>query len=194
MSEFNIFFSIGFGHLLEVGAADHILFIVVLVATYRPRQWREVALLATAFTVGHSITLALSTLDILSVPSEIAEILIALSIVVTAWWNLRRPPEFRKNRKSLYWIAAGFGLVHGIGYAGQIKPMLMPDMSLWKPLLAFNIGLEVAQLVVVSVLLLIGWIIIDLIGISLRKWTLVLSFFAGTYATILLIIRILDLF
>lgn len=194
MSEFELFFTIGFGHLLEIGAADHLLFITVLIATYRPRQWKEVVMLATAFTLGHSVTLALSTLEIIHVPSALAEILIAASIVVTAWWNLRRPPEFRKKRNSLYLIAAGFGLVHGVGYAGQLKPALLPGDALWKPLLAFNIGLEAAQLIVIAFVLIVGWIVIDLLGISLRKWTLVLSFFAGTYALILLITRLLGLF
>ncbi|MEZ4686028.1 MAG: HupE/UreJ family protein [Bacteroidia bacterium] len=194
MSDFELFFTLGFGHLLEIGAADHILFITALVATYRPRQWREVIMLATAFTLGHSVTLALSALDIINLPVDLVEILIAASIVVTAIWNLRRPPEFRKKRRGLYAIAAGFGLVHGLGYAGQLKPMLMPDTPLWEALLAFNLGLEVAQVIVVAALLLIAFFILNILNISLRKWTLVLSFFAGAYATILLITRILSLF
>ena len=194
MGDFVLFFKVGFHHLLEVGAADHILFIAALVATYRPREWKPVILLATAFTLGHSITLALTALGIINVPSSIAEILIAASIVVTAWWNLRRPPDMRKKKNALYGIAVGFGLVHGVGYAGQIQPLLMPGEAIWKPLLAFNLGLEAAQIIVIAALLFLGWIIIDLLGLGLRKWTLILSVFAGTYAAILLITRIFQLF
>jgi hypothetical protein len=194
MSDFELFFKLGFGHLLEIGAADHILFITVLVATYRPRQWREVILLATAFTLGHSITLALSALDLVNLPSSLVEILIAASIVIAALWNLRKPPEFRKKRKGLYAIAAGFGLVHGLGYAGQLKPMLFADTPLWKALLAFNLGLEAAQVVVVVILLFIAYLVIDILGFSLRKWTLVLSIFAGSYAAILVIQRFFSFF
>lgn len=194
MSDFELFFTLGFGHLLEIGAMDHILFITVLVATYRPRQWRQVVLLATAFTLGHSITLALSALDIITLPETIVEVLIAASIVVAAIWNLRKPPEFRKKRNGLYAIAAGFGLIHGLGYAGQLKPMLMPDTPLWEALLAFNLGLEVAQIIVVVVLLAFAYLFINLLGFALRKWTLVLSVFAGVYAAILVIQRILSLF
>ena len=145
------FVSLGFGHITAPGALDHILFLLVLAAIYRWSEWRQALVVVTAFTVGHSLTLAVALLrpDVLPSPT-IVEFLIPLTIVATGIENImtrgRRESRIRTLRRAA--LAGGFGLIHGAGFAGYLSD-LIPG-SIGAPLLGFNIGLEVGQAVVLT--------------------------------------------
>jgi hypothetical protein len=142
------FASIGFGHITEPGALDHILFLLVLAAIYRWTDWRQALVVVTAFTVGHSLTLAIALLrpDLLPSPA-IVEFLIPLTIVATGIENIvTRGRELRIQTLRRAALAAAFGLIHGAGFAGYLSD-LMPG-SIGAPLLGFNVGLEIGQAVV----------------------------------------------
>lgn len=148
MSEWLTFVQLGFRHIVDVGAMDHILFLLVLAAIYRVSDWRQTLGVITAFTVGHSITLALAVTGAVSIPSDIVEFLIPLTIVATAVENLAVP-----DRGSALWggryrvIFAGiFGLVHGAGFASYLKSFFVDNVAL--PLFGFNVGIELGQIVV----------------------------------------------
>jgi hypothetical protein len=148
MSEFATFVQLGFRHIVDAGAMDHILFLLVLAAIYRVSDWRQTLWVITAFTVGHSITLALAVTGALSIPSDIVEFLIPLTIVATAVENLAVP-----DRGAALWggryrvIFAGlFGLVHGAGFATYLKSLFVDNVAL--PLFGFNVGIECGQIVV----------------------------------------------
>lgn len=143
------FASLGFGHITAPGALDHILFLLVLAAIYRWREWRQALVVVTAFTVGHSLTLAVAVLRPGTLPDPgIVEFLIPLTIVATGLENIVtrgvRDGSVRIGRRAL--LAAGFGLVHGAGFAGYLTE-IFPG-SVFTPLLGFNIGLEIGQVVV----------------------------------------------
>lgn len=143
------FASLGFGHITAPGALDHILFLLVLAAIYRWREWRQALVVVTAFTVGHSLTLAVAVLRPGTLPDPgIVEFLIPLTIVATGLENIVtrgvREGRVRIGRRAL--LAAGFGLVHGAGFAGYLTE-IFPG-SVFTPLLGFNIGLEIGQVVV----------------------------------------------
>lgn len=151
MSEFVSFFQLGFGHIVGVSALDHILFLIALAVVYRPGDWRDALWVVSAFTVGHSITLALAVTDTVVVNEGLVEFLIPLTIVVTAIENLvvRDRAAISSSRRYRPLIAGVFGLVHGAGFAGYLKSLFLENIAL--PLLGFNVGIEAGQVLVLAV-------------------------------------------
>ena len=175
MADFSFYFGLGWHHIISPEALDHILFIVALSAIYTMGDWRQVLILVTAFTIGHSITLALSVLDIIRLPGNWVEFLIPCTIVFTATSNIfRRSAENRSVRVN-YYLALFFGLVHGMGFANALRFMLATDQPLAPALFAFNVGLEAGQLVLVGALLLIAYVLVKKMHINRREWVLFVS-------------------
>lgn len=141
---------------------DHVLFLLSLLLVAgevaaregTKRSLRDVALMVTAFTVGHSITLIAAALDVVSLPSRWVESAIAGSIVAVAAWNVVRP----RARSELRWVAGLFGLVHGFGFSSVLRQLILPTEARVGALLAFNLGIELAQLgIVLAVVPLLEW-------------------------------------
>lgn len=177
MSSFSLYFSLGFDHILDPNGYDHVLFIIALCAVYLIRDWKQVLILVTAFTIGHSITLALSTLQIVNIRADIIEFLIPLTIFIAAMSNVfkRYSSVSRKNLQINYAYALFFGLIHGLGFSNYLRTLLGGQADIVSPLLAFNLGIEVGQIIVVGVFLLISFILVDLFGIRRRDWRIVIS-------------------
>lgn len=178
MSNFKVYFDLGLEHILDINGYDHILFILALAAVYLMRDWRKVLILVTAFTIGHSITLALSTLNYVVIQPEIIEFLIPVTIFITAFANLFKKERNLKqtgNMQLNYFFALVFGLIHGLGFSNYLKALLGNNSSIVKELLAFNLGLEVGQIIIVVVFLVLSFIFIDLFGMKRRDWILIVS-------------------
>lgn len=177
MNDFNLFFGIGIDHILNTGALDHLLFIMVLCAVYLVTDWKKLLVLITAFTIGHSLTLALSVYDVVRFNSTWVEFLIPLTIVLTALYNLTLAGKAvpRQKIQINYLLALFFGLVHGMGFANNIRFMLAESQSILLPLLGFNLGLELGQIIVVSILLLLSFLAIKLMKLQHRYWAIGLS-------------------
>lgn len=174
MEELN-YFKEGWKHIISPDAIDHQLFILVLSALYTIKDWKQVLILVTAFTIGHSITLALSTTEIITINSEMVEFLIPCTIVLTAITNF-----FQKNLKPKkihinYFLALFFGLIHGLGFANTLRFIKASDESLGWVLLQFNLGLEAGQILLVIAILLIAQVFIHYLRVNRRYWMLVLS-------------------
>ncbi|HEU4608741.1 MAG TPA: HupE/UreJ family protein, partial [Chitinophagaceae bacterium] len=142
MSDFWFYFSLGWEHIISADALDHQLFIVALAAIYLLHDWKKVLVLVTAFTIGHSLTLALSVLDIFRFPGKWVEFLIPCTILITAISNLFQKDFSKKGLRLNYFLALFFGLIHGMGFANTIRFMLAKDQSMVTGLLGFNLGLE----------------------------------------------------
>ncbi|MBM3432959.1 MAG: HupE/UreJ family protein [Bacteroidetes bacterium] len=175
MNSFAFYFQFGWEHIMSVGALDHQLFLTALMALYLWDQWKKILILVTAFTLGHSLTLALSVLDWVRVDSAWVEFLIPLSIVLTCLLNLRRLTPDQSQRTLQYVLAAFFGLIHGLGFANNLRFMLVADERLETNLLAFNLGLELGQIAIVALLLALGYWIVGRLGVARRDWSLFLS-------------------
>ena len=175
MQDIGFYFKLGWEHIISKDALDHQLFIAALVAIYLLKDWKQVLILVTAFTIGHSLTLALSVLDIIRFNSNWVEFLIPLTIVITAVSNLFQKKFTAKSIRINYFLALFFGLIHGMGFANSIRFMLASDQSIGWSLLGFNIGLEVGQIVVVAVLLILAQISTGLLKINRREWVIFLS-------------------
>ena len=172
MTDFTFYFHLGWKHIISLDALDHLLFITALAALYSFAQWREVLVLVTAFTIGHSLTLALSVYNMIRVDSVLVEFLIPLTIVITAALNL-----MKRNSSRLwlnYILALFFGLIHVLGFANTIRFMLASDQQIGIPLFSFNLGLEVGQIVVVLILLLLSQLIVYL-NWPRKYWTIPVS-------------------
>lgn len=175
MSDFNFYFGLGWEHIMSWDALDHLLFIAALAAIYLLKDWKQVLILVTAFTLGHSLTLALSVMDVFRFPSNWVEFLIPCTIVVTAISNLFQKKFTPKSIRINYFLALFFGLIHGMGFANTIRFMLANDQSFGWGLFGFNVGLEAGQIVVVSTLLLVTQVLINTVKINRREWVIFLS-------------------
>lgn len=193
MSEFALYFGLGKDHILDyVNGYDHILFVLALCAVYVVRDWKKILILVTAFTIGHSVTLALATLRIIAVETNLIEFLIPLTIFITAVSNLFRKEESieLRNIQINYWFALGFGLIHGMGFSNYLKAILGKDQSILSQLLAFNLGLELGQIIVVALFLGLSYISVDFFKILKRDWKMVISSAIAGIALILMKDRI----
>lgn len=176
MNQFQLYFKLGLQHILDLQGFDHILFIVALCAVYLLRDWKKILILVTAFTIGHSITLALATMQLVRINSELIEFLIPVTIAITALFNVLKPkPSNGRGIQANYLFALFFGLIHGLGFSNYLRSLLGRENSLFEPLLAFNLGLEVGQLVIVTIFLMISSILVGMFGTNRKEWTLVIS-------------------
>ena len=144
------FFKLGVTHIIE--GYDHILFLFCLLIA--GGTLKHFLVVVTSFTLGHSITLAASVLGYISLPSQFTETVIAFSIVIAAllnipWLKKRPSSEDNSTLKSRGFLAGGFGLIHGLGFAGILKEIGIEGSGVAPPLLGFNLGVEAGQLVLV---------------------------------------------
>ena len=192
MSEFSLYFGLGREHILDVNGYDHILFVLALCALYSVHDWKKILILVTAFTIGHSVTLALATLEIVNVDAALIEFLIPLTIFVTSTANLFRSEQaINKTKVQMnYLFALFFGLIHGLGFSNFLRSLLGKDHSIISQLLAFNLGLELGQIIVVTLFLALSFILVDLAKVSRRDLKLVLSSAIAGVALVLLKDRI----
>jgi hypothetical protein len=177
METFFTYIQLGFDHIIDIQGYDHILFIISLTILYSLKEWKSLLILVTAFTLGHSTTLAFTVLDIINFRSEKVEFLIMLSISITALLNIIRNGKTPNNveMKIYYIIAILFGFIHGMGFASYLKAILGSHGNLLSPLLGFNIGLEIGQLIIVSALLLFTFTINLIFNINKQSFIVIIS-------------------
>ncbi len=176
MQDFWIYFDMGKDHIADWKGYDHILFVLTLCLRYTVADWKKVLVLVTAFTIGHSITLALSTLNYVDIPSDWIEFLIPVTILITALSNLGvKGFEFKSRFPLIYFFALFFGLIHGLGFSNYLKSILGKNDNLVADLLAFNLGLELGQLMIVALAMLFSWIFIQLFRVERRTYLLFVS-------------------
>lgn len=177
MSEFWLYFKLGLEHVLDWQAYDHILFIVVLVAAYTFSSWKRLLWLVTIFTIGHSLSLFLAVYGIVKVDASFVELLIALTILFTACYNIltAKKRENQRNIGILYASTAFFGVIHGLGFSRYFKMIFPDDSNKFFPLVEFALGIEAAQICVVISVLLLSFILQNILRVSRRDWILIVS-------------------
>lgn len=188
-----MYFATGWQHIVAWDGYDHILFIIALCAIYMMEDWKKVLVLVTAFTIGHSVTLALSVINIIHVPTKITEFLIPVTIFITAFSNVVRKQALPEKIQLNYFFALFFGLIHGLGFSSYLKSLLGTQTSILAPLLAFNLGLEFGQMLVVMGILLFTGIVVNVTDVKRREWNIFLSAAVFGIAVVLSIERFKDL-
>lgn len=188
MSDFQTYLTLGFQHIIDLNGYDHILFIIALCAAYRLKYWRNITVLVTAFTIGHSMTLLLSTTGMIFIPSPIIEFLIPVTIFLTCVLNIVDRGEIKSARhfRLNYGVALFFGLIHGMGFSNYLRMLLGREESIMQPLFAFNAGLELGQLLIVSSIMAVLFLVQRVFKIRHRAWTLTISGIAAGISLILM--------
>lgn len=191
MSVFQMYLKIGIEHIADFKSYDHILFIIALCVVYPIKQWSKILILITAFTIGHSTTLVLATLKIIKVESQIIEFLIPATIFISAIGNLfQKSDNFSSNlHKFKYLLALFFGLIHGMGFSNYLSSLLGNETNIIYPLLAFNIGIELGQILIILAITALSLLTIELSGVKRREWILTWSGAALGVAAVLMLDR-----
>jgi hypothetical protein len=176
MDDFTLYFKMGLHHVLDFSAYDHILFLIVLAVVFNFKQWRKVLWLVTLFTIGHSITLALSAFEIIKIKVAVIEFLIPLTIFITGLVNIITINKTAKGNENINLLfALFFGLIHGLGFSNYFKMMVGREEDKLFPLIEFALGIEAAQIIIVLGILSIGTLILSLKKIKREYWILISS-------------------
>jgi hypothetical protein len=187
-----MYFELGLQHILDINGYDHILFVLALCATYQVKEWKKIVILVTAFTIGHSLTLALAALDVVSFDPMIIEILIPVTIILTGLVNIFLKPNSADTNllRVKYFITFIFGLIHGFGFSNYFRALLSKAAAVVKPLFFFNVGVEVGQLIIVAIAILLSYFFINKLKVNAKYWNFGLSGVAILVALKLLFERI----
>lgn len=162
MEEFLVYLQLGVQHIADLQGCDHLLFVVTLCAAYQVSAWRQILVLVTAFTVGHSLTLGLAALNLVRMPAALVETLIPITILLTAFYNVLAPKPalgsaFGKGALPRYALALGFGLIHGLGFSNFFRALMGDSGSILWPLFSFNVGIELGQAAILGIYFLLIW-------------------------------------
>ena len=180
MSEFWLYFNIGLKHVLDIDGYDHVLFLIALTVPYAFKDWKRVLILVSIFTLGHTLALLLSVFEVVIIKANLVEFLIPITILITALFHLISAGKSGKKESITFvaFVTLFFGIIHGLGFSNYFKSIL-PGSSSDKliPLLEFALGIEVAQIIVVLIVLLLSYIVQTFFRFSKRDWTLVMSAF-----------------
>lgn len=177
MHPFEFYLKLGFEHIANLNGYDHILFLIALCAVYQINQWKKILVLVTAFTIGHSITLVLVSLNFFSIPSDIIKLMIPITILITSLQNIIyvKQKEHDSQMVKNYFMALFFGLIHGMDFSNYFRALIMSPDEIVVPLLGFNIGIELGQLLIVFFIVLIAFIFLNIIKVKHYKWNLFIS-------------------
>ena len=175
MSDFLLYLKLGLTHVLDWQAYDHILFLIVLVAAYNFSNWKRIFILVSLFTIGHTASLLLANYSVVTVSSKWIEFLIPVTILVAAIYNLFTSGKINRSEKVglFYVITVFFGLIHGFGFATYYKMITGGNEIL--PLFEFALGIEFAQLIIVTIVLISSFIFQSIFRFNKRDWVLVVS-------------------
>jgi hypothetical protein len=171
LSTFQLYLELGFTHILDLNATDHILFIIVMMCIYKTKNWKSILSIITSFTIGHTITLFLSVFKLIKINSAYIEVAIAVTIFLTCIENV-----FRKKSNDKRVLFSGlFGLIHGLGFSNYLNALLGSSKSIFMPLLAFNIGLELGQILLVALMFFVMYLLYKCLNMNQKKFVMISS-------------------
>lgn len=191
MDQFSIYLQLGFEHISDFEGYDHMLFIITLCAFYSWRSWKKILILVTAFTIGHSITLALSAFNVINIPQQLVETAIPITIFLTAIHNVWSNVTDQKKSavRTNYLLALFFGFIHGMGFSNFFRALTGGE-SIVLELFAFNVGLEIGQIIIVCLFFALYFVIDQIFNLKHRDWNLFVSG-AGAGVSLIMILEAL---
>jgi hydrogenase/urease accessory protein HupE len=187
---FYAYLQLGYDHISDLKGYDHILFIVALCAVFSATEWKRILILVTAFTIGHSVTLAMAALNVIKVNPYLIELLIPVTILLTALQNFWYKPNAQRKWHLNYILALCFGFIHGMGFSNYFRSLLGQEADITLPLLAFNIGVELGQLAIVACIMLLDYIVVKRAGLKQKYWNYAISAGAVVLSALMIIERI----
>ncbi|MEM8584156.1 MAG: HupE/UreJ family protein [Bacteroidota bacterium] len=182
MSDWLFYVRMGIDHIWSEDAYDHILFLLAICATYKPKAWRELLVLVTAFTIGHALTIFLASMYGSALSQPVTEWLVGLTIVLGAIYNLAFSAEWHQRHRWLnYVIVIGFGLIHGLAFSGMFRALAFEGGDLLGVLLGFNLGVEAGQIGIVLLIFGLSWLVVKQLKVPFTYWRIGLSVVALMY-------------
>ncbi len=187
MNSFKMFTELGFRHITDIHGYDHIIFLIALCGVYTFRDWKKLLAVVTIFTITHSLSLALAAFDVLRLKGDYIEFLIPVTILFTALFNVTKLGSNKAGNAKVA-ISGLFGLVHGFGFSGFYRMIMLDSKPWYTSYLPFNLGIEMGQLVIVLVILLISFTFQQIFKVTLKSWNI---FIAGgvSFISITLILK-----
>jgi chromate reductase len=184
--------SMGLEHITTDGAYDHILFVALVVVAFPISEWKKIILLITGFTIGHSVSLLLSVCNIFVLNQSIAEYLIISTILVTALFHLYSFRQITsKNTRILFFLIPLFGGIHGMGFSYVLRSMLGTEGFQSLPLLYFNLGIELGQLIIVLLVVLFYLLLRTLFKVHYKHFKLSIACISVLFSIVILAQRLL---
>lgn len=175
----NFWFNVQYGinHVLDINGYDHLLFLMVLTVPYVFNDWKRMFMLVSLFTLGHTLSLVLAAYGVVSVNAKLIEFLIPMTILVTAIYNVFTAGRKVKSGKIglLFFTTLFFGLIHGLGFAREFKMFAGQSENKLELLIEFALGIEIAQVIIVFIVLFIGFLCQTIFRIKRRDWVMVIS-------------------
>lgn len=175
----NFLFNVKYGinHVLDINAYDHVLFLIVLTIPYVFKNWKRVLLLVSIFTLGHTLSLVLAAYNVVSVNAQVVEFLIPITILIVALYNVFTAGKGAQNEKIgiLFLTTLFFGLVHGLGFAREFKILLSDTDNKLVLLLEFALGIEIAQVIIVFIVLFLSYVVQTIFRFTKRDWIMIIS-------------------
>ncbi len=174
----NFWFNVKYGinHVLDPNGYDHVLFLMVLAVPYIFKDWKRVLILVSMFTLGHTLSLVLAAYGVVTINGKLVEFLIPITILIAAVYNIfTAGKKERKGLGVLFATTLFFGLVHGFGFAREFKMFAGQSENKLELLIEFALGIEIAQVIIVFVVLFLGFLMQTVFRFSRRDWVMVLS-------------------
>ncbi len=167
----------GLNHVLDINGYDHVLFLMVLSVPYLFKDWKRILILVSVFTLGHTLSLFLAAYEVVSINSALVEFLIPLTILVVAVYNVFTASKSANSGQIgvLFISTLFFGLIHGLGFAREFKMFIGRSDNKLIPLVEFALGIELAQIIIVFVVLFLGFLGQTVFRFSRRDWKMVIS-------------------
>lgn len=189
MSHFSLYFNLGFRYIVDLYSVEYILFLVSLLVVFTLKDWKRVIILLVCFIAGYTISISLGTYKVIKYNVELIEFLLPLTIFFTSFSNVfKKKDNFRYHGNMIknYILALVFGAIHGFSYANYFVGITRNKIELWNQFIAFNFGIEAAQILVSLTFLMISFLFLSIIGINRRDWVMVISSgIAGVALTIM---------
>ena len=175
----NFWFNVEYGinHVLDINAYDHVLFLIVLTVPYLFKDWKRVLLLVSLFTLGHTLSLVLAAYNVVSVNGQLVEFLIPVTILIVALFNVFTAGKGAQKERVgvLFFSTLFFGLIHGLGFAREFQILVGRADNKFVTLIEFALGIEIAQVIIVFIVLFLGYVMQTVFRFTKRDWIMVVS-------------------
>ena len=175
----NFWFNVEYGinHVLDINAYDHVLFLIVLTVPYLFKDWKRVLLLVSLFTLGHTLSLVLAAYNVVSVNGQLVEFLIPVTILIVALFNVFTAGKGAQKERVgvLFFSTLFFGLIHGLGFAREFQILVGRADNKFLTLIEFALGIEIAQVIIVFIVLFLGYVMQTVFRFTKRDWIMVVS-------------------
>ena len=175
----NFWFHVEYGinHVLDINAYDHVLFLIVLTVPYLFKDWKRVLLLVSLFTLGHTLSLVLAAYNVVSVNGQLVEFLIPVTILIVALFNVFTAGKGAQKERVgvLFFSTLFFGLIHGLGFAREFQILVGRADNKFVTLIEFALGIEIAQVIIVFIVLFLGYVMQTVFRFTKRDWIMVVS-------------------